>query len=260
MFQSTTLSLNIPSRLGLEDQRIWEKSWYFLGRAAVEAAAPLLFRMDIARQAAIPAGAKILAANHPSTIDPVMLTTLVPEQVGILISETLFKVPGLGRSLRMAGHIPVEEGRGQACLESGVRYLQAGRTVGIFPEGAISPLEGGLHRAHTGVARLALAAGVPVIPIGFALERQNLRLVETVVDGRRETGTWYLHGAYAITVGEPMRLKGNLEGRAQVRAAAGQVMERIAQLSRESALRLETARRRNTAGRWQSPAQDEALA
>ena len=166
-----------------------------------------------------------------------MLTA--PEQTSCLISETLFKVPTFGRYLEAAGHIPVVDGNGRAAFEEAKRLLRAGQTVTIFPEGSISPLEGGFYPARTGVARLALSTGAPVIPVGIHLDRERIQRIETVVDGKTEVGTWYLHGPYAMTVGEPMVLRGSIDDWPHVRDQAQQVMRRIARLSHESALRME---------------------
>ena len=119
-----------------------------------------LLSMDVEWQAPLPGGPKIIAANHPSTTDPFLLMGLIGEPMSILITEACFKLPGLGAFLRTAGHVPVVSGSGKAALDEGVRLLRAGQTVGIFPEGALSPLAqlgcGGCAPAHTGVARLAL--------------------------------------------------------------------------------------------------------
>lgn len=219
--------------------RLVQKTWYHLGRTGVNLLKPLLFRMDVVYHTPVPSGAKLLCANHPSTVDPVMMTTLVPEHVSILISETLFKVPVLGPSLKASGHIRVVESSGRPALEEGLRCLANGQTVGIFPEGAISPADGKMARSHTGAARMAVASGVPVIPVGIALKSKNILRVKTLVDGRVEVGTWYLSGPYAITVGEPMVFTGDVNDRAYVQAVTCQIAERIAELSRESARRLD---------------------
>ena len=216
-----------------------EKGWYWFGRGLVDVLAGLRLKLDVQRAAPLPKGAKIIAPNHPTTTDPAIVLKLVDEQASILISETLFKVPVLGHYLRRAGHVPVIRGSGQAALDEGLRLLKAGRTVIIFPEGAISPLEGGCHKPHSGVARLALASGAPVIPVGIGLDRARVRLVETEVDGVTEVGTWYLGGPYAMTAGEPLVFGGDVEDREHVRAVAEQVMGCIQQLARESSARLE---------------------
>ncbi len=214
------------------------RSWYNIGRMTVDVVTHILYHLDVVYKASLPAGAKLLSANHPTTIDPVIMTTLVPEQVSILINEILFKVPVLGRSLAASGHIPVVNNNGRQALEAGIRYLNEGRTVGIFPEGDISPIEGGFARFRTGAARLVLSTGVPVIPMGIALAKDHIKRIKTVVDGKVEVGTWYFYGPYSITVGEPMFFKGDPDERAYVREVTEKIARRITELSRESGQRL----------------------
>lgn len=238
--QTLSLKKSFPKQ---NISQLAEEAWYRLGRLSVDALKHMLFQLDIVYHTPIPGGAKLLCANHPTTVDPAMMTTLVPEQVSILISETLFKVPALGPSLAASGHIRVVHSNGRPALEEGIQALQAGRTVGIFPEGAISPqVEGqpvSLARAHTGAARLAISAGVPVIPVGIALKKENILRVETVVDGKLEIGTWYLHGPYAMTIGAPLTFTGDVNDREAVHQATEQIMQHIEALALESAYRLE---------------------
>lgn len=218
--------------------RIFEKNWYRAGRLTLDAVKHLAFSMSTVYHSPLPEGAKLLAANHPTTIDPAIMTTLVPEQVSILINEVLFKLPIFGRSLKASGHIRVVFSNGRDALDKGVQYLENGRTVGIFPEGVLSPKEGGQAHAHTGMARMALRTGVPVIPVGIALQKENIFNVKTVVDGVVEESKWYLYGGYGVTVGEPVTFTGDPEDREQVRQVTDQVMERIALLAQESARRV----------------------
>lgn len=214
---------------------------YRLGRPLVDLYARVMMRMDVLHHAPLPAGPKILAANHPSTTDPFLITLLAREPVSIVISESLFKVPLFGRYLHLAGHVPVVEGRGGETVEWAARLLEQGRTVAIFPEGAVSPLAGGFHQGHTGVARLALRTGAPVVPVGIDLQRERIKLVETGIDGKAEVGAWYLRGPYAVTVGTPLRFSGSVEDRRYVRTASQRVMQRIVGLAHESAARTASA-------------------
>ena len=216
-----------------------QQAWYSLGHMAVASYAQLMLKMDISWHTPLPGGPKIIAANHPTTADPVWITRLTSEPMHILITEMCFKVPLVGRSLRMAGHVPVVDGQGRAAFREAYRWLKEGQTVTIFPEGALSPLDGGVGKAHTGVARLALTAGVPVIPVGIHLQHERIHCIETTVDGKTEMARWYLRGPYAITAGEPMRLEGAVEDRDYVRSASERIMQRIAQLTRESARRMQ---------------------
>lgn len=240
-------SMTIPSNfLKKPADQIAERSWYGIGRMAFDVVKHILYHLDVVYQAPVPAGAKLLCSNHPSTIDPVMMTTLVPDQVSILINETLFKVPVLGKSIAAGGHIPVLHSNGRQALEAAMERLKDGRTVGIFPEGAISPEAGGLAgEVHTGAARLALFTGVPVIPIGIALDKDRITRISTRVDGKLEVGTWYFHGAYSITVGESTFFNGDPNDHAYVREVTGKIAGRITELLRESARRL-AARQMNS--------------
>jgi 1-acyl-sn-glycerol-3-phosphate acyltransferase len=197
-----------------------------------------MFDMDIVWEAPLPPGPKIIAPNHPSTTDPFLVTGLISEPTTILIDNRLFKVPVFGRYLHLAGHVPVDKDNGRKAFEAARRLLDEGRTIAIFPEGAVSPFGGGLHRPRTGAARLALLTGAPIIPIGIHLDRERIKLVESKYSGITVVGTWYLRGPYAMTIGSPLILDGNVEDREYVRAVSERLMRRIARLSRQSARRM----------------------
>ncbi len=224
-----------------DNHRYFQETWYWPGKQFTALYARMMFGMDVLYKHPIPAGAKILASNHPATIDPIIMTTLVPEPVCVLIIDTFFKIPIIGLSLRMAGHIRVDMKNGKPSLEEGIRYLKNGRTIGIFPEGEISPLSGGFNRPHTGVARLALSTGAPVIPVGVSLDTDYIRQLPSTVDGETRMASWYAFGPYALTVGEPMFFQGDPDDRELVRSVCDQVMARIATLSHEGAQRMRSA-------------------
>jgi 1-acyl-sn-glycerol-3-phosphate acyltransferase len=211
-----------------------QQAWYSMGRIAVASYAEFALQMNISRHAPLPKGPKIIAANHPTTADPVLITLVTSEPIHILITEMCFKVPVLGHFLRQAGHIPVVDGNGRAAFDEALQLLRDGKTVGVFPEGALSPLDGGACHPHTGVARMALMAGVPVIPVGIHVERERINFIETTVDDKTEIARWYLRGPYAMTVGEPMRFEGDVQDREYVRTVSERIMQRIVCLARES--------------------------
>jgi 1-acyl-sn-glycerol-3-phosphate acyltransferase len=218
------------------------------GRQLAETYGRALIHTQVEWQAALPGGPKIIAVNHPSTIDPFLLMGIIKEPMSILITEACFKLPGLGVFLRAAGHVPVVNGNGKAALEEGIRLLRDGQTVGIFPEGALSPLDQigrGSCPPHTGVARLALATGVPVIPVGVSLDPARIFFRDSVIDGVTEHVRWYFHGPYYVTVGDSITLTGSLEDREGVRAATNEIMNRVISLAQHSALHLRTEAGRN---------------
>jgi 1-acyl-sn-glycerol-3-phosphate acyltransferase len=119
----------------------------------------------------IPAdGPVLLASNHLSYFDPIAvanLTDLAGRRVRFLAKAELFRNRALGAALRSMGQIPVERGTGDAtALDAAAAALADGQCVHVFPEGTISddlnPMAG-----KTGLARLARAAGVDVVPVGL---------------------------------------------------------------------------------------------
>jgi 1-acyl-sn-glycerol-3-phosphate acyltransferase len=121
----------------------------------------------------IPAsGGVLLAANHISFLDGLCLAYVADRRgrrTKFLVKASVFDVPGVGWVLRGVGDIPVgvrRDGDRSSALDAAIEALRAGWCLGVFPEGRISPdLEPGEPR--TGVARMAAAAGVPVLPVGL---------------------------------------------------------------------------------------------
>jgi 1-acyl-sn-glycerol-3-phosphate acyltransferase len=115
-------------------------------------------------------GPVLLASNHLSYFDPIAvanLTDLAGRRVRFLAKAELFENRVMGAALRRMGQIPVSRGTGDAgALDAAAEALRGGQCVGVFPEGTISgdlnPMAG-----KTGLARLARAAGVDVVPVGL---------------------------------------------------------------------------------------------
>lgn len=119
-------------------------------------------------------GAVIIAANHVSFADEVFTPLAAQRQVLYLAKAEYFTGTGV-RGWAMAefmggmGQVPVERGdmrAAAASVEVCVEVLRQGRAFGIYPEGTRSP-DGRLYRFRTGVARIALRTGVPVVPVGL---------------------------------------------------------------------------------------------
>ncbi len=223
---------------------MFQKLWYRIGRFLVSVVARGILDLSIQWKAPLPEGPVILAANHPCTFDPALLTTLIREQVSVLIHGPIFKLPIFGKSLRYCGHVAVVRGSGGQSLKEAEALLKAGRIVAIFPEGAISP-DDGFHDPRSGVGRLALSSGAPVVPIGIHLDQKRLYRVEQTIDGITDAGAYYLHGPYSMTVGSPLRFSGDVEDREMVQHVGSQVMEDIVHLAKESARRVRAYRGRN---------------
>lgn len=132
----------------------------------------LVFRPRVEGLDNIPAhGAAILASNHLSFCDSVFLPLIAPRHVSFLAKSEYFTGRGVKGALTRwflsgIGQLPIDRtdaSAARAALETGKRVLAGGNLLGIYPEGTRSP-DGRLYRGKTGVARMALEAGVPVIP------------------------------------------------------------------------------------------------
>ena len=133
----------------------------------------LLFRPWVEGEEHIPAeGAAIFVSNHLSFSDSIFLPLVVPRRMTFLAKADYFTGGGLkGRLTRAffkgAGQLPVDRSGGRAsnaALEAGLKVLREGELLGLYPEGTRSP-DGRLYKGKTGVARMALEARCPVIPV-----------------------------------------------------------------------------------------------
>ena len=208
---------------------------YQAGRIIIGGYARLMLKMDVHWQSDLPQGPVLFAANHPSTTDPIFIHLIAKQPMSVMIDSKIFSIPVLGAYMRKMQQIEVTRGKGQSdkVLKQAVRTLASGRSVVIFPEGAISPVDG-FAPVRSGVARLALHSGVPVVPIGIHLRDENCMRVPTTLEGEPEVITWYLRGPYAITVGRPLHFQGDANDRSLVKIIAENVMEHIRMLSWES--------------------------
>jgi 1-acyl-sn-glycerol-3-phosphate acyltransferase len=146
--------------------------WYWIVKAILSPILRTLFRPKAEGLENIPLeGPAILASNHLSFSDSIFLPLVVPRRVTFLAKSDYFVARGVKGRLKAAffkgvGQLPVDRSGGRAshaALETAKRVLAEGKLLGIYPEGTRSP-DGRLYRGKTGVARMALEAGVKVIP------------------------------------------------------------------------------------------------
>jgi len=117
-------------------------------------------------------GGAILVGNHLSVADSFFTPLHIKRRVTYLAKSEYFTEKGVkGRFKRMffsgMGQVPVDRSgasAARAAMDTGVRLLKEGHVLGIYPEGTRSP-DGRLYKGKTGVARMALEAGVPVVPL-----------------------------------------------------------------------------------------------
>ena len=149
---------------------------YAMTKRVLGTMARAVYRPEVLGADNVPAeGPVILAANHLAVADSFVVPIVVPRQVSFLAKAEYFQGDGVrGGLLRWVfgslGAIPVERGRGRAAMEAldqAERVLRSGGAFGIHPEGSRSG-DGRLHRGRTGVARLALSTGAPVVPVALS--------------------------------------------------------------------------------------------
>ena len=131
--------------------KLLERVLYGASKPVVKTYTNTMLNMDIRQKSPFPAGAKIIAPNHPSTTDPFFVASMLGHQSFIMINNVLFQVPVLGEYLRRSGHIPVIKGQGQEAIDAALEHLKDGHTIMIFPEGLIQPAQRWVSQsAHRG--------------------------------------------------------------------------------------------------------------
>ena len=143
--------------------------WWRIGLVTVGSLYRLSFRMRFDGLARLPDGPGILAANHVSVLDPVAIalaTSAAGRPIRFVAAAEFFDRPIWGLGLRLTHQIPIRRGqRDIAALTELQGVVHRGGLAGIFPEGRVSMGERPL-KGHSGVSRVALATGVPIVPVG----------------------------------------------------------------------------------------------
>jgi 1-acyl-sn-glycerol-3-phosphate acyltransferase len=133
------------------------------------------YRIRAEGLANVPAsGPAILASNHVSFCDSIFLPLVLPRRITFVAKAEYFEDPKTAWFFRAVGQIPISREGGSAserALDAARGVLGRGELFGIYPEGTRSP-DGRLYKGHTGVARLALQTGAPVIAVAMIGTRE----------------------------------------------------------------------------------------
>lgn len=194
----------------------------------------LLFKLEIQGADKLPReGAYVLAPNHYSEADPLAVALAVwkaGRAPRFMAKESLFRVPVLGWVLRGTGMVPVARSSSAASarqtLETSETLVRLGRGVIVYPEGSLTrEPELWPMRGKTGAVRLAMAAGIPVIPMAQWG-------VQQVMPRYGKLRLWPLRRRVRVLFGDPVDLSAfQTEGRpADLAGATDKVMAEIAQL------------------------------
>jgi len=202
--------------------------WWRFGVLVLGAVARPLFRIRVTGVDSVPIeGPGIVASNHVSVLDGIALALVIARHrrrmTRFLAAAEFFRKPFYAWALRLYRQIPIRRGEGdEGALDEAVRTVRAGALAGIFPEGKVNPSpDGALQRGRTGVARMALATGAPVVPVGiWGTQRRWPR-------GRIR---WErpLRTTIALEFGEPVTREGDPDSPHDTQRLTELVMERIA--------------------------------
>jgi 1-acyl-sn-glycerol-3-phosphate acyltransferase len=205
---------------------------YSFGKITVGNAMILGWRPRVEGLENIPGtGGAIFASNHLSVADELFLGAVVPRHLAFWAKSDYFNGTGVrGRFNRFImeglGAIKVERSGGRAALtafDGAIPKLKAGDMVAIYPEGTRSP-DGRLYRGRTGAARLAVAAGVPIIPVGvIGTER-----IQPIGQPYPKLVGW---GKVTIKFGQPIETEGQPDDRTSLRELTDEVMAEIQKLT-----------------------------
>jgi 1-acyl-sn-glycerol-3-phosphate acyltransferase len=203
----------------------------------------LLFRPQVEGLEHIPrSGPAILASNHLSFSDSFFLPLVCPRHITFLAKAEYFTGKGIKGFFTRAffsgvGQVPIDRSGGKAsdaALHTGLRVLNQGELLGIYPEGTRSP-DGRLYRGKTGVARMALEAGVPVIPVAMIGTREIQPVGKKIPNIRR----------VGVKIGAPLdfsRYEGMQGDRFVLRSMADEIMYELMELSGQEYVDIYAAR------------------
>jgi 1-acyl-sn-glycerol-3-phosphate acyltransferase len=206
--------------------------YWFLKRIVLGPLLRVVFRPYVIGGENVPAtGGAIFASNHLSFSDSIFLPLCVERRITFLAKADYFTGRGLKGRLtagffKGAGQVPLDRSGGsasEAALTTGLRVLKRGDCLGIYPEGTRSP-DGRLYRGKTGVGRMALEAGVPVLPVAM-INTENIQ-----PPGRKIPKL----GRVGIKIGAPLdfsRYEGMEGDRFVLRSITDEIMYELMELS-----------------------------
>ena len=189
----------------------------------------LAFRPKVKGLRNVPAsGPVIIASNHLSFSDSIFMPLVVPRKVTFLAKSEYFTSPGPKGLLKKLtfialGQVPVDRSggrRSEAALITGLQVLAEGECLGIYPEGTRSP-DGRLYKGRSGIARLAIESGAPIIPVAM-FNTEKIQPTGKVIPKIMRV---------KMIFGEPMYFEGDSSDLLHLRDVTDQIMNAIHAMS-----------------------------
>ena len=205
-----------------------EDGWWQFGLVTVGPLFRAAIHLRVEGVDQVPAtGPAILAANHVSPLDPIGMALAAARRgrtIRFLTAVEAFDLPVIGWGLRRFRQIPIRRGASdRGAVDDAANVIRSGALAGIFPEGRLGPGDE-LQPARSGMARLAIASGSPVIPVGVwgmqrRWSREGIRWTERPI---RPIG--------AVVFGAAIQPEEGASDAAAVRALTERVMTEIGAL------------------------------
>lgn len=215
---------------------------YGLLRAFLTPFLMVLFRPKVSGLRNVPVtGPVIIASNHLSFSDSVFMPLVVPRKVTFLAKSEYFTSPGPKGLLKKLtfialGQVPVDRSggrRSEAALITGLKVLSDGNCLGIYPEGTRSP-DGRLYKGRTGLVRLALESGAPVVPVAM-FDTDKIQPTGKVIPNIMRV---------KMIFGEPIYFKGDPTNLQLLRDLTDELMRKIQELSGQEYVDIFATRRK----------------
>ena len=235
--------------------------YWFLKRILLGPILTLLYRPKVTGKKNLPkTGAAILASNHMSFSDSIFLPLAVPRRITFLAKSEYFTGRGLKGWLTKkffegAGQVPIDRSGGrasEAAVNTAIKILQSGELLGIYPEGTRSP-DGRLYRGRTGMARIAIEAGVPVIPVAM-IGTYEIQPIGQVLPNILRVG---------VAIGEPIdmsRFAGRQKDPVALREATNLVMDALKELGGQEYVDIYATKAKEILANPESDATDAEIA
>jgi 1-acyl-sn-glycerol-3-phosphate acyltransferase len=187
-------------------------------------------------------GPVIIASNHLSFSDSIFMPLVVPRKVTFLAKSEYFTSPGPKGLLKKLtfialGQVPVDRSggrRSEAALIAGLKVLAEGKCLGIYPEGTRSP-DGRLYKGRTGIARLAIESGAPIIPVAM-FNTEKIQPTGKVIPKIMRV---------KMIFGEPMFFEGDSSDLLYLRDCTDQIMKKIQEMSGQEYVDIYASRRKD---------------